>query len=77
MPHQDYVADQLARRDELDTESERLTFGFYDLARPHTMHALTDSGGVHRFKRDVSTYLRKRSVGNKSVDVFLRDRTKG
>jgi hypothetical protein len=47
------------------------------LARPHPMHAIADSGGVHRFKRDVPTYLRKRSVGDKRLDVLLRDRTKG
>ena len=30
MPHQDYVAYQLARCNEFDTESECLTFGFED-----------------------------------------------
>ena len=40
------------------------------------MHAIADSGGVHRFKRNVPTYLRKRSVGDKRLDILLRDRTK-
>ena len=77
MPHQDDVAYQLARCTEFDTQSECLSFGFEGLARPHPMHAIADSGGVHRFKRDVPTYLRKRSVGDKRLDVLLRDRTKG
>ena len=77
MPHQDDVADQLARCTEFDTESECLSFGFEGLARPHPMHAIADSAGVHRLKRDVATYLWKRSVGDKRLDVLLRDRTKG
>ena len=77
MPHQDDVAYQLARCAEFDTESECLSFGFEGMARPHAIHAIADSGGVHRFKRDVSTYLRKRSVGDERLDVLLRDGTKG
>ena len=71
MPHQDYVSDQLARGSECDAESECLTFGFEGLARPHPMHTIADSGGVHRFKRDVPTYLRKRSVSDQGLDVLL------
>lgn len=77
MPHQDDVADQLARCDELDAESECLTFGFQGVARPHPMYTIAYSGGVHRFKRDVSTYLGQRPVGDKRLDVLLRDGTKG
>ena len=71
MPHQDDVADQFARCTEFDTESECLSFGFEGWARPLPVHAIADSRGVHRFKRDVPTYLRKRSVGHKRPDVLL------
>jgi len=64
MPHQDDVAYQLTRCTEFDTESECLSLGFEGLAGPHPMHAIADSGGVHGFKRDVPTYLRKGSVGD-------------
>src|ERR1700733_4689925 len=77
MPHQDDVAYQLARCTEFDTKGERLSFGFECLAGPHPMHAIADSCCVHGFKRDVPTYLRERSVGDKRLDVLLRDRTKG
>ena len=77
MPHQDDVAYQLARCTQVDTESKCLSFGFEGLARPHPIHAIADSGGVHRFERDVSTYLRQRAVGDKRLDVLLRDRTQG
>jgi hypothetical protein len=41
------------------------------LARPLPAHAIADSGGVHRLKRDVPTYVRKRSVGNQRLDVLF------
>jgi hypothetical protein len=77
MPHQDDVAYQLARFIEFHPESQCLSFGFEGLAGPHPMHALADSGGVHRLKRDVPADLRKRSVGDKRLDVLLGERTKG
>jgi hypothetical protein len=43
------------------------------LARPHPVDAIADSGGVHRCKRDVPTYLRKRSVGDKRLDALLHE----